>query len=100
MPPQLKIFGGIITYAQYMTQGTDATLDIITGFSKYRQYALSYVSHGNMHRHARGNARHSIGNSRRYIQNDSYLENQLQQFETNTINNAFRGRCVAYRCTR
>ncbi len=95
MPPQLKIFGGIITYAQYMTQGTDATLDIITGFSKYRQYALSYVSHGDMHRHARGNARHSIGNSRRYIQNDSYLENQLQQFETNTINNAFRGRCVA-----
>jgi len=93
--PLLKIFSGIITYAQYMTQGTDAMLDIITGFSKYRQYALSYVSHGDMHRHARGNARHSIGNSRRYIQNDSYLENQLQQFETNTINNAFRGRCVA-----
>lgn len=94
MSPVIKAFGGIITYAQYMTQGTDATLDIITGFSKYRQYALSYVSHGDMHRHARGNARHSIGNSRRYIQNDSYLENQLQQFETNTINNAFRGRCV------
>jgi len=94
MSPVIKAFGGIITYAQYMTQGTDAMIDIITGFSKYRQYALSYVSHGNMHRHARGNARHSIGNSRRYIQNDSYLENQLQQFETNTINNAFRGRCV------
>lgn len=94
-PPFIKAFGGIITYAQYMTQGTDAMLDIITGFSKYRQYALSYVSHGDMHRHARGNARHSIGNSRRYIQNDSYLENQLQQFETTTVNNAFRGRCVA-----
>jgi hypothetical protein len=95
MPIPLKIFGGIITYAQYMTQGTDATLDIITGFSKYRQYALQYTSHGNMHRHARGNVRHSVANTRRYIQNDTYLENQLQQFETITINNAYRGRAVA-----
>lgn len=94
MPPTLKIFGGIITYAQYMTQGADATLDIIRGFSKYRQFALSYISHGDMHKHIIGNAKHTTGNSRRYIRNANYLENQLQQFGELTVNNAYRGRAV------
>jgi hypothetical protein len=94
MPGTLRAVGGAITYANYMTQGTDATLDIIRGFSKYEQFALSYISHGDMHVHSRGNALHTTGNSRRYIRNANYLENQLQQFGTLTINNAYRGRAV------
>ena len=94
MPGPLRAVGGAITYANYMTQGADATLDIIRGFSKYQQFALSYVSHGDMHVHSRGNALHTTGNSRRYIRNSNYLENQLQQFGALTINNAYRGRAV------
>ena len=95
MPLGLKIFGGAITYAQYMTQGADATLDIIRGITKYQQYALSYTSHADMHRHSLGNARHGLANSRRYVKDSAYLENQLQQFGASTINNLFRGRTVA-----
>jgi len=94
MPPLLKTFGGAITYAQYMTQGADATLDIIRGVCKYQQYALRYTSHADMHRHILGNARHGLANSRRYIKDSAYLENQLQQFGTNTVNNLYRGRAV------
>jgi hypothetical protein len=94
MPNGVKIFGGIITYAQYMVQGADATLDIIRGFSKYQQFAVSYISHGDMHKHIIGNAKHTTGTSRRYIRNSNYLENQLQQFGELTINNAYRGRAV------
>ena len=94
MPTALQAFGGIITYTQYMVQGADATLDIIRGFSKYQQFAVSYISHGDMHKHIRGNVRHTTGTARRYIRNSNYLENQLQQFGELTINNAFRGRAV------
>jgi hypothetical protein len=94
MPTVLQAVGGAITYAQYMTQGADATLDIIRGFSKYQQFALSYVSHGDMHKHSRGNVQHTTGTSRRYIKNSNYLENQLQQFGELTLNNLFRGRAV------
>jgi hypothetical protein len=94
MPGALRSVGGAITYAQYMTQGADATLDIIRGFSKYQQFALAYVSHGDMHKHTRGNTQHTTGTSRRYIRNSNYLENQLQQFGELTINNAYRGRAV------
>ena len=93
MPPVLRALGGIITYAQYMSQGADATLDIIRGFSKYQQYALRYLSHGNLHKHRIGNV--VLGNSRRLITNDTYLENQLQNFDGVTVNNAYRGRSVA-----
>lgn len=94
MPNGVQIFNGIITYAQYMTQGADATLDIIRGFSKYQQFAVSYISHGDMHKHTNGNVRHTTGTTRRYIRNSNYLENQLQQFGELTINNAYRGRAV------
>jgi hypothetical protein len=103
MPETLKVLGGIVTFAQYMNQGADATLDIIRGVSKYRQYAAQYISHGDMHRHSNGNVKHQVGNSRRYIQDSAYLDNQLQQFSgtdylTNTqgftVNNLFRGRTV------
>jgi hypothetical protein len=94
MPAGLQVFGGVITYAQYMTQGADATLDIIRGFAKYQQFAASYISHGDMLKHTRGNVQHTTGTSRRYIRNSNYLENQLQQFGELTINNAYRGRAV------
>jgi hypothetical protein len=94
-PVALQAIGGLITYAQYMSQGADATLDIIRGFSKYQQYALRYLSHGNLHKHRIGNV--VLGNSRRFITNDTYLENQLQNFDGATVNNAYRGRCVALR---
>lgn len=93
MDPILKIIAGTMTYANYITEGTDRMLDIIFGFSKYRQFVLAYQSHANLLKHNKGAV--TVGNSRRYITESGYLENQLQDFGNFKINNIYRGRAVA-----
>ncbi|MEY4332815.1 MAG: Cellulophaga phage phi17:2, partial [Bacteroidota bacterium] len=93
MDPVLKIIAGTITYANYITEGTDKMLNIIFNFSKYRQFVLSYQSHANLLKHKKGAV--IVGNSRRYITESAYLENQLQDFGNYKINNIYRGRAVA-----
>ena len=95
MPPLVKAFGGLVTYTYYMTQGTDAALDLIRSTLKYRQFATSYISHGNLHSHSVGNARLSLANTRRYLKDAIYLSDQLQEFDEKTINNAYRNKSVA-----
>ena len=95
MPPLVKAFGGLVTYTYYMTQGTDAALDLIRSTLKYRQFATSYISHGNLHSHSVGNARLSLANTRRYLKDAIYLSDQLQEFDETTINNAYRNKSVA-----
>lgn len=105
--PSLKTLSGVITYANYINEGTDATIDVILSFNKYRQYATRYISHADMLENKIGNV--GIGNSRRYIRESNYINNQLQNFQVSkpaggfmqsiydnkTINNIFRGRAVA-----
>jgi hypothetical protein len=106
--PSLRTLSGLVTYANYINEGTDATLDIVLSFNKYRQYATRYLSHADMLEHRIGNV--GIGNSRRYIRESAYMNNQLQNFqvskptgipgqqsvyENKTINNIFRSRAVA-----
>jgi hypothetical protein len=95
MPPIVKAFGGLVTYTYYMTQGTDAALDLIRSTMKYRQFATSYISHGNLHQHNQGNARLSLANTRRYLKDAVYLSDQLQEFDEKRINNAYRNKTVA-----
>ena len=93
MPIMLRIPAGILTYANYMTQGTDDMLDIILKFTPFRQYALRYVSHASLFKHSTGNVRPFL-NSRRYIKNSSYLSNQFQSVSNQSVNNLFRGNTV------
>jgi hypothetical protein len=104
--PSLRTLSGIITYSNYINEGTDATLDVILSFNKFQQYALRYLSHADLHKHSVGNV--IVGNSRRYIRESGYLNNQLQNFQTSsptgtplqsvfenrTINNIFRSKAV------
>jgi hypothetical protein len=92
MPTAIRAVTGAFMYINYVVDGTDRFIDLILKFTKYRQYALKYISHGSLLRHTKGAL--TIGNSRRYIKASGYLENQLQNFENITINNIFRGRCV------
>lgn len=94
-PGLLKSFGGIISFAQYIVEGTDTTIDLIKAFAKGRQFALKYYSHGALHTHRKGNANHIAENTRRYIRNSVYLNNQLQTFDDITINNIYRSGSVA-----
>jgi len=93
MDPVLRTISGTLLYANYVTEGTDRMLDIIVNYSKYRQFVLSYKSHANLLKHKKGNV--IVGNSRRYITDSGYLENQLQNFGSLRINNIYRGRAVA-----
>jgi hypothetical protein len=95
MPPTLKAFGGIINFANYVFEGADTALELIRTFSKGRQFALKYYSHAALHKHSLGNARHLSENTRRYIRNASYLNNQLQSFDNYSINNIYRSGAVA-----
>jgi hypothetical protein len=92
MPPTIRALTGVFTYANYVVDGTDRFIDLILKFTKYRQFALRYISHGSLLRHSAGNV--TVGNSRRYITDSGYLENQLQNFNNITVNNIYRGRCV------
>jgi hypothetical protein len=93
-PGLLKTFGGIISFAQYIVEGSDTALDLMKTFAKGRQFALKYYSHGSLHKHSLGNARHLGQNTRRYIRNAAYLNNQLQTFDNYTINNIYRSGAV------
>jgi len=93
LPIALRIPAGILTYANYMTQGTDDMLDIILKFTPFRQYALRYISHASMFKHKKGNV-NSFSNSRRYIKNSGYLSNQFQSIANESMNNLFRGNTV------
>ncbi len=78
--------------AYYWGQGTDATLALINAMIKWEQHALQYQSHCLYD----GWGNSVIGNTRRLIQDEIYLDNQLQDFgTTHRINNLFRGKAVA-----
>lgn len=94
-PPTLKLLSGGLTYANYIMEGTSSAFDLLIKIGKFRDYVLRYVSHGNFHKHELGNAKKSIGNTRRFIQDAVYLDNQLQNIGQISINNIYRGKTVA-----
>ena len=99
MDPFLKVFGGIINMATLIFEGADTTTELIKTLSKSQQFALKYYSHACLHKHTKGNAIHTLQNTRRYIRNGVYLNNQLQTFENITINNIYRTGAVALSLT-
>lgn len=102
LPKFLRIATGLVLTAQYFSQGMNVAMDLIKALVKYRQYAWRYLSHGNLHRHWKGNA--IYGNTRRYIDKSMYLDPSVQNFFTDNgtyykINNLNRIRTVALHVT-
>jgi hypothetical protein len=92
VPAALRIIQGIPTFLGYWGQGIDQFLDLIRAWSKWRQHALQYVSHGFYNAFQPS----VIGNTRRGLQDQIYVNPQLQEFGTDfRVNNLFRGRTVA-----
>jgi hypothetical protein len=93
MPSVFSAIGGIATFAYYTSQGVDKTLDLIRAYSKYKQYALKYNSHGLY------DTIHPINNPyasyRKSISNVQYLDSHIQNVKNNIkVNNLFRSKCV------
>lgn len=95
-PSILNVLQAIPTFVYYWSQGTDATLRIIDALIRFEQYALQYQSHC----YYNGWANSTIGDTRRLIQDEIYLDNQLQDFGTSLrINNLFRNESVCVNTT-
>lgn len=90
LPGALRILQGIPTFLAYWGEGTDTFLDIIKNFSKWHNYVAAYRSHC-----FQNNANFSRANTKVRIDNASYLSDKLQEFHGVTVNNLFRGACVA-----
>jgi len=92
VPTFLRMLNGIPAFVNYWSQGTDTTLDLIRAFLNWEQHALQYMSHCFYD----GFANTSLGETRRTISDEIYLEDQLQDLGTGyRVNNLFRGKSVA-----
>lgn len=100
LPFPLRLAGtvsGRPGFSYYWTEGTNQTLDLIKAFSKYRNFALKYNSHGFYN-----NYLSPISTSRRrQINEQSYVGPDLLDFTSSVrINNLFRNKFVALDVTR
>jgi len=92
LPTLFKVVNAVPSFANYATEGTDRTLELIKAFIKYRDFALKYNSHG---LYNLGYAV-AVGNRRREITEQSYIGPEVVDFSNNyRINNLFRNKYVA-----
>ncbi len=94
LPTVIKAAGGIVTFLNYWSSGTEAAIELVRATVPYRQYAYRYISHGYLHKDITGNTTTAIGNKRRAIIDSGYLDNQLQDFAGRKVNNLYRNRAV------
>jgi hypothetical protein len=96
-PLAFRTGGGIISFASYWMQGTDAMLELLKSLIPYRDYVYRSLSHVNLNKYSQGNAKLNvagISNTRRLITNAAYIDNQITTFGAKTINNLFRSKTV------
>lgn len=98
VPSTVTAGSSIITFAYFWSQGMDSTLDLMYALAPFRDYVLRSVSHLNLHKMQTGNiktATNGSGNTRRLINDISYLRDQFQFIGNYKVNNLFRPKCVA-----
>ena len=99
LPYPLRLAGTLTGqgFSYYWTEGVNQTLDLIKAFSKYRNFALKYNSHGFY-----SNFLAPIPTSRRReITEESYIGPDLVDFTSSVrINNLFRNKYVALNVNR
>jgi hypothetical protein len=94
LPTLLRGAVGVVTYLNYFAEGAQSVFNILLNIMSYTQYAQAYTSHGYFHYSSKGNVDIAT-NSRRFIKDAGYIDNQLQSIGDKTINNLYRGRFVA-----
>lgn len=96
IPIPLRVLNATATFTYYWGQGTDATMNLIRAMIRWEQHALQYQSEC----FYSGWQNSSIGNTRRLIQEELYLDDTLQDFGASfRINNLYRGKAVALQTT-
>lgn len=91
-PLSFRILQGIPAFLTYWGEGVNKMLNIIYAFTPYRQYALQQISHCFYDKFMPAEA----GQIRRAIDNQNYLNPELQDFAKDfRINNIYRPRTVA-----
>ena len=94
LPAPLRIAGGVISFMNLTSIATNANLQLITSLVKWRDYAVSYISHGFLHRDNRGNVADGV-NKRSLILDSGYMNNQFNIFDNKRVNNLYRSGTVA-----
>lgn len=94
LPAPLRVAGGVISFLNLTSIATNANLKLITSLVKWRDYAVSYISHGFLHKDNRGNVQDGT-NKRSLILESGYIRNQFTVFDNKRINNLYRSSTVA-----
>lgn len=98
VPNSVLAGNAIVTFAYYWSQGTDSILDLMYALAPYKDFVLRSISHLNLHKMQTGNIKTAFqgsGNTRRLINDISYLKGQFQYIGNYKVNNLFRPNCVA-----
>jgi hypothetical protein len=89
--------GGLPTFLYYVSEGAEVAWRAIYAFARPTQKALQALSHCNYNEYAS----RPVGQRRRVISDQAYIDNQIHSFSTNyRINNLYRGRFVALQLTQ
>jgi hypothetical protein len=91
------VMTGLPTFIYYLSQGADEIVRTITNFAKPQQHALQAISHClyNDYGNTTYSLPRSLGETRRLIGNQAYIDNQIHDFgNTYKVNNLYRGRYV------
>lgn len=95
-PALLRALQGVPSFLSYWGEGLNKMLNIIYAFTPFRQFALQQVSHCFYN----GFAEPDIGDMRRAIDYQQYVNPELQDFAKDfRINNIYRSRTVAIKFT-
>lgn len=92
LTPTLQVVAGIPTFAFYWGSSVNSILDLIKTIIPYRDYVYRSFSHIDLSVMRPGEAR--LGNTRRSINDSTYLENQFSQLGDFQVNNLYRPQCV------
>ena len=92
-PNVLRVIQAIPMFTTNLSEGADLTFELISNFSKTKQFALQYMAHCEYEYFGI-----PYNNNRRRLINDAvYLDSQLQNYgTTHRINNILRFKTVAF----
>lgn len=96
IPAPFRLLGGLPLFANYFTQGTDTTVELIRSMLRYQNFVLRYESHGFYNDFVPSTI---VGTRRRTITDEQYMGPQRVEFGSGptkiTINNINRVNAVA-----
>lgn len=96
LPTGLKIAMSVPTYLHYLSEGTDATLNLIKNMLRYRDFGIKYDSHCFYDTFSALDNNLGYGNRRREINESAYIGSNIHNFSSKyRINNQYRNSFVA-----